>query len=172
MAQPIYLWSHKIHQVWWTSATLLCIHNEFLQATVRNCCIINPSGLLLTYIMHSETHAPNSASSNDVGRAEVYKTKLVQAQAGNGECIVNMNQYSWRATLVYRSCPSMVCPRFKGWFSPSIENCYNCEWQSYSVIIPLWFPFYRLIIFHVVMEGPGSLKWYLLLMGHYPQRIQ
>lgn len=84
--------------------------------------------------MHSEALDPNSATSNDVGSAEVYKAKLVQAQAGNGEYIVNMNQYLRRVTLVYRCCPCMVCPciisSIKGQFGSRTENRYNCEWQS------------------------------------------
>jgi hypothetical protein len=76
--------------------------------------------------MHSEAHTPNSASSDDVGRAEVYKAELVHAQAGNSEYIVNVNQYSWRVTLVYRRCP-----RIKGRFSSRTENRYIREWQSH-----------------------------------------
>ena len=47
----------------------------------------------LTCIFHSEAGTQNSASSDDIGRGREYQVQLVQAQAGQGEQIFNMNWY-------------------------------------------------------------------------------
>jgi hypothetical protein len=47
--------------------------------------------LSLTRIMISEAGVPNSVSSSDVGRGEVYKAQLVQAHAGPSARFFNVN---------------------------------------------------------------------------------
>ena|ERR1700722_13458088 len=68
--------------------------------------------LSLTCIMISEAGVANSASSDDVGRGEVYKAQLVQAQAGASECFFNVNSclYDWTSFID-------IAPP---WFAPAL----------------------------------------------------